>query len=70
MSIDYIAMFILSICVRYKQDFWGSITTGDKTGVLGLIKLYINAVKRRYPNFFLNYITGENYEYGSPGYLM
>lgn len=70
MSIDYIAMFILSICVRYKQDFWGSITTGDKTGVLGLIKLYINVVKRRYPNFFLNYITGENYEYGSPGYLM
>jgi hypothetical protein len=35
--VDYIALYILSMCVRYKQDFWGSVIHGEKSGVLGLI---------------------------------
>lgn len=67
---DYLAMFILSICVRYKQDFWGDVIIGKKNGSLGLVELYINIVKRRYPNFILNLLVGENFEYGSPARFM
>lgn len=67
--IDYIAVFILSTCVRYKQDFWGSIVSGEKSGVLGLIELYISTVKRRFPNIILDMLFREEFRYGSPGYL-
>lgn len=69
-SLDYLAMFILSICVRYKQDFWGLIINGEKSGILGLVELYISVVKRRYPNFILNLLVGENFDYGSPARYM
>lgn len=68
--VDYLAVFILSICVRYKQEFWGSIINGEKSGVLGLIEQYISVVRRRYPNFILNSLVGENFEYGSPARFM
>ena len=66
---DYIAMYILSLCVRYKQDFWGSVVNGEKTGILGLIELYISVIKRRYPNIILDLLVGEKFRYGSPAYL-
>ena len=68
--IDYLSLYILSICVRYKQDFWGSIVKGESSGILGLIELYISVVKRRYPNMILNLLTGEPFSYGSPGRFM
>jgi hypothetical protein len=66
---DYLAMHILSVCVRYKQDFWGSIINGEESGVLGLINLYITVITRRFPNIILDNLTGEAFEYGSPGRL-
>ena len=66
---DYIAMFILSMCVRYKQDFWGSVVNGEKSGILGLIELYISVIKRRYPNIILDLLVGEKFRYGGPAYL-
>lgn len=69
-STDYIGMFILSICVRYKPDFWGSVIEGNNSGVLGLIELYINVIKRRYPNIILDNLFGEQFRYGTPSYLI
>lgn len=69
-STDYIGMFILSNCVRYKPDFWGSIIEGNNSGVLGLIELYINVIKRRYPNIILDNLFGEQFRYGTPSYLI
>ena len=68
--VDYIAMFILSTCVRYKQDLWGETIQGRKSGVLGLIELYISIIKRRFPNLILNHIVGQKFDYGSPARLM
>jgi hypothetical protein len=63
-------MYILSDCVRYQQDLWGSIVQGKTTGALGLVDLFIAVSKRRYPNLILDQLFGERFEYGSPGRLM
>jgi hypothetical protein len=68
--VDYVAFFILSMCVRYKQDFWGDIVQGKESGVLGLIELYISAAKRRFPNAILNHLFGLNFSYGTPARLV
>jgi len=68
-SLDYVAMFILSICVRYKHDFWGTVVEGNRSGVLGLIELFISVIKRRFPNTILDNLFGEEFRYGSPGYI-
>jgi hypothetical protein len=67
---DYVALYILSSCVRYKQDFWGSILQGEKSGVLGLIELYLSVVRRRFPNLILNRLFGHEFAYGTPARLM
>lgn len=51
---DYFALYILSMCVRYKQDFWSNIISGEKDGVIGLVELYLSVAKRRFPNAILN----------------
>ena len=63
-------MYILSMCVRYKQDFWGEIIQGEKNGIIGLIELYLSVVKRRFPNSILNLLFGYEFSYGSPSSLM
>ncbi len=68
--VDYIAIFILSECVRYKQDLWGEVIEGKKSGAIGLIQLYISVIKRRFPNLILNELFGEAFEYGSPSRWM
>lgn len=67
---DYIALYILSMYVRYKQDFWGSIIQGEKSGVLGLIELYLSIARRRFPNLVLNNLFGQEFDYGAPARLM
>jgi hypothetical protein len=67
---DYVALYILSSCVRYKQDFWGSVLQGEKSGVLGLIELYLSVVRRRFPNLILDELFGQEFEYGVPGRWM
>jgi hypothetical protein len=67
---DYITMFILSDCVRYKQDFWGEVVQGRETGILGLIDLLIAVSRRRFTNLILDHLFGEHFDYGAPGRLM
>jgi hypothetical protein len=67
---DYIAMYILSDCVRYQQELWGAVVEGKETGVLGLLDLFIAVSKRRFPNLILDHLYGETFRYGSPGYMM
>jgi len=67
---DYLSMFILSNCVRYKQDFWGQVVRGEIEGTIGIINLFISNSKKRFPNFILNNLFNESFEYGSPGYLV
>jgi hypothetical protein len=67
---DYVAMYVMSDCVRYQQDLWGSIVQGKTTGALGPVDLFISISKRRYPNLILNSLFGEEFDYGSPGRLM
>jgi hypothetical protein len=59
---DYISMFILSDCVRYKQDLWGEVVQGRETGILGLVDLLIAVSKRRFPNLILDYLFGEHFD--------
>jgi hypothetical protein len=67
---DYIAMFILSNCVRYKQDLWGEVVQGRETGILGLIDLFLEVSKRRFPNFILDHLFGEHFGYGTPARIL
>lgn len=66
---DYISLYLLSMCVRYKQDFWRAIIQGDRSGVLGLIELYLSVIKRRFPNLILNLLFGYEFSYGTPARL-
>jgi hypothetical protein len=67
---DYLSMFILSNCVRYKQEFWGQTVRGETEGSIGLINLFLSNAKRRFPHFILNNLFNEYFKYGSPGYLV
>ena len=62
---DYIGMFILSDCVRYKQDLWRSVVQGQETGILGLVDLFLDLAKRRFPNLILNSLFREPFVYYS-----
>lgn len=64
---DYINMFILSDCVRYKQEFWGKIVQGEIDGVLGLVNLSISVARIRFPNFILRELLNEKVAYGQAG---
>ena len=66
---DYVNMFILSNCVRYKQEFWRQIVQGETEGSIGIINLFISIAKRRFPHFILNTLFNETFKYGSPGWL-
>jgi hypothetical protein len=67
---DYIGMFILGNIVRYKQEFWGGIITGEIDGSISLINLFVSIAKNRFPNYILDLIFNEKFEYGSSGRLM
>ena len=60
---DYIGMFVLSDCVRYRQDLWRGVVQGRETGVLGLIELFIDVSRRRFPNLILDQLFKEPFEY-------
>ncbi|XMB85836.1 YaaC family protein [Mycoplasmatota bacterium WC44] len=63
---QYIGMFILSINVRYKQEFWGNITSGQENGVISLIERFLSISKRIFPNIILDNLFSEPFEYGAP----
>lgn len=64
--LDYISLFILGEQVRYHQDLWCRLVQGEDSGALGVIEMYLEIVKRRYPNAILNNLFGENFSYGVP----
>ena len=66
-AVDFIGLFILSSCVRYKQLLWRSLIEGHAVGSLGIILPYVQTIRRRFPNFILDYLTGEKHDYGTPG---
>lgn len=67
---DYIAMFILGDVVRYKQEFWGQVISGEKDGSISLVNLFVSIAKNRFPNFILNQLFNEQFTYGSVGHMM
>ena len=67
---DYVNMFILSNCVRYKQEFWGKVVQGEHEGSLGLINLSISTAVMRFPNFILSQLLNEHVEYGTAARYM
>ncbi|NLC88238.1 MAG: hypothetical protein GX682_05680 [Clostridiaceae bacterium] len=67
--IDYVNFFILSEQVRYHQDNWNKILSGENDALISIIKIYVECVKRRFPNLILNYLFNESFSYGSPAYL-
>lgn len=66
---DYILMYILSNCVRYKQELWGSVIQGEVDGSLGLISLAISNAKLRFPSFVLANLFNEQFEFGTGAYF-
>lgn len=67
---DYAVMFILSTCVRYKQEFWGDILEGRKSGTVALLQRFVSVSRRRFPNFILDKIFGEEFDYGVAGRMV
>jgi hypothetical protein len=67
---DYANLFILSNCARYKQQFWVDIAEGKTVGAMGLISVYVNVARARFPNFILNQLFGEAFSFGAAGWLV
>lgn len=61
---DYIRMFILSNCVRYKPDLWGKIVQGENEGSIGIVNLFISNARIAFPTFILSQLVNEKTEYG------
>ena len=68
--LDYINFFILSEQVRYHQDNWNKVLNGENDAVVSILKIYIEKVKRKFPNLILNELFGERFNYGTAGYLV
>jgi hypothetical protein len=66
---EYRLIFLLSDCVRYRQEFWSRIISGEQTGVLGIVDMAIAHTVRHFPNFILDCLFGQTFTYGTPGYL-
>ncbi|MCB0206494.1 MAG: hypothetical protein KDH89_16865 [Anaerolineae bacterium] len=62
---DYIFMFILSNCVRYKQEFWGKVIRGEESGSIGIMNQAISIARLRFPNFVLSQFYNESFVYGT-----
>lgn len=67
--LDYINFFVLSEQVRYHQDNWNKMLNGENNAIISILKIYVECVKRRFPNFILNHLFEEDFSYGSPAYL-
>jgi len=66
---DYLSMFILSNCVRYKQEFWGRILQGEIDGSPGLLSMAIASIRIRFPRFVLSALLNEDIQFGTGAYL-
>ena len=58
-------MFILSNCVRYKQDLLGKIVDGEAGGRIGVINFFISTSRIRFPAFILSQLLNEEVEFGT-----
>jgi hypothetical protein len=67
--VDYAAVFILSNCVRYKQDLWRNAMVGADSGLISLVEIYLSIVMRRFPNLILELFFNEEFKFGTPSYL-
>lgn len=67
--LDYLNFFILSEQVRYHQDNWNKILNGRNNAIIGILEIYIDCVKRRFPNLILNELFKERFDYGTPAYF-
>lgn len=61
---DFAAVFILSDLVRYRPEFWVQVARGDERGNIGLVSLFLNACRRRFPLFALQALYNEKIEFG------
>ena len=66
---EYMLIFLLSDCVRYRQEFWSRIISGEQTGVLGIVDMAVAHTVRHFPNFILDRLFGQKFTYGTPAYL-
>ncbi len=67
--LDYINFFILSDQVRYHQDNWNRILNGENDAIVSVLTIYVDAVKRKFPNLVLNELFKEKFTYGSRSYV-
>ncbi len=66
---DFIVMFLLSDCVRYKQKMWRNCQVTGEDKFYTLVGSFITSAMRRFPNFFLDRLLGETHNYGSASYM-
>jgi hypothetical protein len=67
--IDYVAVYILSNCARYKQEYWQDLISGKEKGIIGILQIFIDRVKMRFPLTIMEAIWNEDFYFGSPAYL-
>jgi YaaC-like Protein len=65
---DFIVMFILSDCVRYKQEMWRRCQVAGEDSCFPLINSFITNSIRRLPNFFLDRLLGECHEFAGAAF--
>jgi hypothetical protein len=65
---DFIVMFLLSDCVRYKQKMWRNCQVAGDDQCYPLVGTFISNAMRLFPNFFIDQLLGERHDYGSAAY--
>lgn len=66
---DFMLMFLLSDCVRYKQKMWRNCQVLGDDQCYPLVGSFITNATRRFPNVFLDRLLGETHNYGSAAYM-
>ena len=65
----FLAMFYLGSLARYRPKDWGEITRGDSSREIYVIRKFLYASARRFPNVLLNELTGKSYLFYTPARL-
>jgi len=66
MSVHFLTMYLLGMLSRYQPKEWGEIIKGEESGEIYIIRKFLEATTRKFPNLILNELRDRNFVFVSP----
>jgi hypothetical protein len=66
MSVHFLIMYLLGMLSRYQPKEWGEIIKGEDSGEIYIIRKFLEATTRKFPNLILNELWSRNFIFIGP----